>query len=238
MPRAAFAAIAAVGFALAAAPALAQPQTPPAPPQAYVDPAGRFTVTLPGDWPIDVRPTNGFSFVVAGTEMHQCQFVATPRAHNAAAKPNELRLATSQPISAEAWGTVMGAMDGLFRDQGTVISQTVDTSSFWPVQRAQLRAPHGPLQGAIQFRPGLEIWTFCTTPGNIEAGDMFEPIFKSVATAQDAALQAEAERLDVEAAAEYTRIQAQHEAALAEIRRQQAEAEARQAQRNRRRRTN
>jgi hypothetical protein len=227
MSKAAVAAMAAFGLALAATPALAK---------SYVDSAGRFSVELPDDWPVTERPANGFSFVVAGTEFHQCQFVATPRPTTADARPDVMRTSTTEPISAEAWQNVMSAMGGLFEGQGVLVSQSVDTSKFWPIQRAQLRAPFGPLQGAIQFRPGLEIWTFCTTPGNIEAGDMFEPVIMSVGTPQDAALQAQAEQLAADADAEYARIQAQHEAALAEIHRQQAEAEARQAERNRHRR--
>ncbi len=222
--------------ALAAAEAVAEPALAPDWGKHWSDPAGRFVVTLPKEWPVNVRPANGFSFVIAGDEFAQCQFVATPRPTTADTRADMMLESTTAPITAAAWQTVINAMDGLFHDQGQVLSNSVDTTNFWPIQYARLMAPFGPLQGAIQFRPGLEIWTFCTTPGNIPADPRFMSVIRSVGTVNDLTMQADAVRLKAESEAEYARIQAAHAAALAAIREQQAAAEERQSRRGRRRR--
>ena len=83
-----------------------------------------------------------------------------------------------------------------------MVSQTVDTSGFWPVQRAELRGPTKTVYGAVLIRPGVEIRAFCS---GATSAATYDSIFASLAhpndaTWQQAAQQQEAERSAREAA--------------------------------------
>ena len=168
----------------------------------WTDPAGRITFTTPAAWTMDNHNDATMTYLVVGTANNECQFLAIPRAETASASASAVHRAAGNPISAAAWVGVANGMTRLFNNQATLISQTVDTGGFWPIQRAEFSGPDHPLiHGAIQIRPGAEIWAFCLTYDGADPLATYETVIHSVATPQDAALQAASEQEDAARAA-------------------------------------
>jgi hypothetical protein len=78
----------------------------------------------------------------------------------------------------------------------TLTSQSVDTSGFWPVQRAQLASGSRVIYGMVQARPGVELRGFCSGPDA-----SYDSILNSVSHPNDQTWQAAAEAAAVAAAA-------------------------------------
>jgi hypothetical protein len=176
----------------------------------WTDPAGRFVVNIPHGWRINVPSTNGFSYMKAGTAERECVFEATPNPNTAQATPQRVRQSTQDDtqFTEEAWVRLANQVNTVFpNNSAQFVSRSQDNSGFWPLQRADLRSPNGvgnpPLpvsvvHAALQSRPGVELIGFCytisdpdyPTPDNPA---LFDPILRSLGTANDAALQAAAE---------------------------------------------
>ncbi len=172
-------AIAAAALALTAGAACAQP---------WADPQGRLTFQAPAGWPVDVTPNPNASIlhVVAGTADDECQFVVYVRPETASAAADGVRRGMSAAIAETAWLDVSRTMTRLFRAPATVQGARVDTAQFWPVQRATLISGDRTITGAMQARPGLEIWTFCLTYSGADRSALFNQVINSVGAGRDA----------------------------------------------------
>jgi hypothetical protein len=162
----------------------------------WTDSAGRVTFDAPTGWMVAPQQTQGFTYAVALGNTSECHVFASPRAETASATPDRVREAARTQLEPAAWTGIASMLPNLFPGTPIVTNQTVDTTSFWPVQSATLTNDDGhPVYGTIQFRPGVELWTFCQTFQGADETAAFDTLSHSVGTPADAALQAEAERL-------------------------------------------
>lgn len=162
----------------------------------WTDSAGRVTFEAPTGWMVAPQPANGFSYAVALGNTSECHVFASPRAETASATPDRVREAARTQLEPAAWTGIATLLPNLFPGTPIVTNQAVDTTTFWPVQTATLTNQDGHrVYGAIQFRPGVELWTFCQTFQGADETAAFNTLSHSVGTPTDATLQAEAERL-------------------------------------------
>ncbi len=184
----------------------------------YTDPAGRLTFNAPSGWRVQPRGAGGQTAVLAFNPTNDCYFFGADNP-NTANSSAEAAMNTRDPIPADAWVTYASPIRDFFEGSpATLVSQTVDTSGAWPVQRAELRGPSKTVYGAVLIRPGVEIRAFCAGSNSAAA---YDSIFASLAHPNDAAWQRAAqqqssERLAREAAqttsqAEATESEAQPE---------------------------
>jgi hypothetical protein len=160
----------------------------------WSDPAGRLVFETPSGWMVAPQQANGMTYVVAGGMASECHLIAAPREATAETSPHRLRLASQQQLDPDAWTNIAALLPNLFPQNAQVLSQSVETDSFWPVQYADIRGITGrTVHGAIQFRPGYELWTFCLTHDGADDVTTFTQIAHSVGTPNDAQLQAQAE---------------------------------------------
>ena len=176
----------------------------------WTDPAGRFTVNVPHGWRVNAPTTNGFSYMKTGNAERECVFEATPNPATALASPQRVKQSTQDDsqFTEAAWVRLANQIPTVFpASSAQFVSRSQDNSGFWPVQRADLRSPNGvgtpPLpvsvvHAALQSRPGMELVGFCYTVSDpdyptTDNPALFDPILRSMATANDAALQTAAE---------------------------------------------
>ncbi len=192
------------------------------------DPNGRVTFNAPSGWRVQPRNAPGTTAVLAFNPTNDCYFFGLPNPNNADSA-SAVRGATT-PLTPEAWVTAAAPVRDFFEGSpATVVSQTVDTSGFWPVQRAELRGPSKTVYGAILARPGAEIRAFCSGAASAAA---YDSIFASLGHPNDATWQGEA---TAQAAARAAQEQAAA-AAAAELPPQEAQEQPGQTERDRRRR--
>lgn len=150
----------------------------------YSDPAGRLTFNAPSGWRVQARGAGGQTAVLAFNASNDCYFFGadSPGTANSSA---EAAMNTRDPISAQTWVTYASPIRDFFEGApATLVSQTVDTSGAWPVQRAELRGPSKTVYGAVLIRPGVEIRAFCS---GATSAATYDPIFASLAHPNDAA---------------------------------------------------
>ncbi len=160
----------------------------------WVDPANTFSFSRPSTWPVDRMgdSSDAVTHYAAGLADAECNFYSIVRAATAESSPQAVKAAFSAPLTAEQWAQVTSSIR-TFRAGATVQSSSVDTSHFWPIQRAALVTGGDTVQGAIIGRPGREIWVFCQSYDSRDRTSVFEQIISSVATPRDAEWQAAAE---------------------------------------------
>lgn len=164
----------------------------------YVDPNGRLTFNTPSGWRVQQRSAGTQTAVLAFNPTNDCYFFGadSPATANSSA---EAARNTRDPIAAQAWVTYASPIRDFFEGSpATLVSQTVDTSAFWPVQRAELRGPSKTVYGAVLIRPGVEIRAFCSGAASAAA---YDSIFSSLAHPNDAAWQQAAEEAGASRAA-------------------------------------
>ncbi len=153
------------------------------------DPNGRLTFNAPPGWRVQPRGAPGTTAVLAFNPTNDCYFFGLANPNTATATADRTRTTTTQ-LTPEAWATAAAPVRDFFEGApATVVSQTVDTSGFWPVQRAELRGPSKTVYGAILARPGAEIRAFCSGASSAAA---YDSIFASLAHPNDATWQGEA----------------------------------------------
>lgn len=184
----------------------------------WTDPAGRFKVDIPHGWRINAPQQNGFSYMEAGNAERECHFRATPNPATAQGSADRVRrsIQDDSQYTQQVWLTVANWFGTVFpHNSAQFVSRSQDNSGFWPMQRAELNSPNGagspPLpistvHAALQGRPGVEIVGMCYTVSDPDYPTpdnpaLFDPILRSMGTANDAALQAEAEAAAAAAAA-------------------------------------
>lgn len=201
--------------------------------QTWTDPNGRFTFDKPAGWTVSVEHSQGFSYVIAGNANNECQFVAKPNPNSASANPWDVRRTASMdadgPFTEQSWTALANSISPIFPNNSAhFVSRSVDTSGFWPLQRAELTSPQRPVHAAIQIRPGMDLNGFCMTYDGAEPTAVYDHVLASMGTANDAQLQAaitehEANRTAAQAAADEQRAQQQ-----AQQRNQQTQQQAQQ----------
>jgi hypothetical protein len=165
----------------------------------WADPAGRLTIDVPQGWAIN-QPAHGpgeFSYVIAGNANNECQFLAIANPGTASASPGAIRRmgADAARFGTDVWARGLGQFNDIFRNgvTPTIASTSVDTSSFWPIQRAEATAGTRPIHGALQMRPGIEIFAACLTYDGAEPTALYDQVIRSVAHPNDATWRAAAE---------------------------------------------
>ncbi len=179
----------------------------------YNDPAGRFTVNTPSGWRIQPQNASGQSVVLAFNATNDCYFFGVPNPATANSSPEAVHN-TQTALTPDAWVTAGTPVRDFFEGSPpTLVSQSVDTSGFWPVQRAEMRGPSKTVYAAILNRPGVEIRAFCAGAASASAYDL---IFSTLGHPNDAAWQQAAEAAGASraarAAAEPTPAQAEEAA--------------------------
>ena len=174
----ALAALIGVGLSLASV-AAAEP---------WNDPNGRLTLNAPSGWRVRPQAMDGGTAVLAFTPSSDCYFFGIPNPASASSSANAARHTTAQ-LTADQWVSAASSVaDFVSGGAPTVTSQSVDTSGFWPVQRAQLRSGSRNIFGVIQVRPGFELRGFCSGPDA-----SYDAILNTIGHPNDAAWQAQAE---------------------------------------------
>ena len=154
----------------------------------WTDPNGNLILDAPRGWTVRPQQMAGGTAVLTFTPSSDCYFFGIPNAASANASVNAARNTTA-PLPATAWTTaVQGITDFASGGPPTVASQSVDTSGFWPVQRAQLQSGDRTIYGVIQVRPGFELRGFCA--GGSQAS--LDPMLNSMSHPNDQAWQAAA----------------------------------------------
>lgn len=174
----------------------------------YTDPAGRLTFNAPSGWRVQPRGAGGQTAVLAFNASNDCYFFGadSPGTANSSA---EAAHNTRDPITPQAWVTYASPIRDFFEGSpATVVSQSVDTSGFWPVQRAELRGPSKTVYGAVLIRPGVEIRAFCSGAASAAA---YDSIFASLAHPNDAAWQQAAQTQATDRAAREAAAQQQQQ---------------------------
>lgn len=188
--RLAVAALAALGVAGAA---LAQT---PAATKTVADPEGRFTFETPRSWPVDTETSpSGRTAVLAGVDP-ECQFHAMADPNNAMATPQAIQRSMTAPIGTAKWQEQMTAFRGpLFDDRTAAIvisEESVDTTGFFPIQKAKATVGAQTVTAAIYPRPGLIVWSFCRGWKPVDSSAVFAAVQSSFKATRDEAMIAEA----------------------------------------------
>lgn len=172
-------------IALAAALGVSLAMSATAHAETWTDPNGRLTFDKPSGWNLEVQGSGGSQTVVlVFNANHDCYLFGVPNPNTANSSPDAARNTTT-PLTPAAW---MAATSSAFPNGAAqVISQSVDTSGFWPVQRAQLQGSGKTVYGAIQARPGFELRAFCAPYEGTGSASTYEALFASVGHPNDAA---------------------------------------------------
>lgn len=162
----------------------------------WSDPQGRLVFDAPSGWIVAPQTSDAYTYAIAVGNTSECHVFSLPSAASANAPADRMRVAAQTQLEPSAWTSMAAMMPTVFEGDVQVVSQSVDTRPFWPVQTATLRSGNGrTVHGAIQFRPGYELWSVCQTFSGADEVSVFDAVGHSMATPNDTALQAEAERL-------------------------------------------
>lgn len=151
------------------------------------DPAGRVSFDAPRGWVIDVHRANPDTIVIAGNANNECYVLAVPNNGTRSASVARVIAGNTGPLSNSAWAGLANAVTPVFPEgNARVVSQTVDTSGLWPIQRAELSGAARPVTAVMSSRPGIEITALCWTYGGPDATATYEAFFRSLSHPNDA----------------------------------------------------
>ena len=179
------------------------------------DPAGRVNFTAPSGWVSEQQHSSPQQTVVlTGSANDECYVISSQNAGTAAASASRVH-ALTDPMASADWQTLANSIRPMFpHGNASVTSQTVDTSTFWPIQRAELAGAERPVTAALTHRPGgLDLIAMCWTYGGPDATATYEAFFHTLANANDATWQATAEQQTAAAQAAQAAHQQQQAAA-------------------------
>ncbi|MEZ5960303.1 MAG: hypothetical protein R3C30_07700 [Hyphomonadaceae bacterium] len=152
----------------------------------FNDPNGRLTFNAPSGWRVQPRAAGDQTAVLAFNPTNDCYFFGADNPATAD-RSAEAAINTRDPIQPQTWVTYATPIRDFFEGSpATLVSQSVDTSGVWPVQRAELRGPTKTVYGAVLIRPGVEIRAFCSGASSAAA---YDSIFASLGHPNDAAWQ-------------------------------------------------
>ncbi len=170
----------------------------------YTAPSGQMTFNTPAGWRTQPRASasGDATVVLAFNPTSDCYFFALPNPSTVHSPANAVHNTTA-PLAASAWLASAGAINDFFAGSTpTLVSQSVDTTAFWPVQRAELQGPNNrTVYGAITARPGVEIRGFCSGAASASA---YDSIFASLGHPNDSVWQQEAGQQAAERQAQQT----------------------------------
>jgi len=110
----------------------------------YTDPNGRITFEAPRGWTVERQGSASQTAVLLFNASNDCYVFGAPNAVTAPASPDAVIRTTSQPLAATSWTATANSVRDFFpNNSAQLTSQTVDTSGFWPVQRAQFAGVGG-----------------------------------------------------------------------------------------------
>lgn len=165
------------------------------------DPNGRLSFNAPSGWRVQPRNAPGQTAILAFNPTSDCYIFGADNPSSANSSAEAARN-TRDPIDAQVWVTYAAPIRDFFAGAPpTLVSQSVDTSGFWPVQRAELRGPTRTVYGAVLLRPGAEIRAFCSGANSATA---YDAIFAALSHPNDAAWQQAAEQQHAEREAAIT----------------------------------
>ncbi|PZO55896.1 MAG: hypothetical protein DCF16_00720 [Alphaproteobacteria bacterium] len=151
------------------------------------DPAGRVSFDAPRGWVVEVRRANPDTIVIAGNADNECFVLAVPNSGTRSASAARVIAGNTAPLSNSAWSALANAATPVFPEgNARVVSQSVDTSGLWPVQRAELSGAARPVTALMVSRPGIEITALCWTYGGPDATATYEAFFRSLSHPNDA----------------------------------------------------
>lgn len=157
----------------------------------WTDPNGRLVVNLPAGWRTQPQNAGGTTALLAFNASNDCFFFGIPNPATANSSARAAHSSTA-PLDAAAWASAVNVIADFFpNNSAQLVSSSVDTSGFWPVQRAELRGPEKTVFATIQVRPGVELRAFCS---GASSADAYAAIFASLSHPNDAAWQAQAEQ--------------------------------------------
>jgi hypothetical protein len=160
----------------------------------WSDPAGRVNFEAPRGWQVQPAQSATSTQVLIFDASHDCVVVGVNNPGTAAATASGVNRAMRNPSAPATWLAAANSISDLFPGgSAQITSQTVDTSGFWPVQRAELTSPRGTVYGVIQARPGAEMFAFCSALGDASTS-VFETIFASISHPNDATWRAAIEQ--------------------------------------------
>ncbi len=164
----------------------------------WTDPAGRVSFETPSGWRVQPQIATGQTVVLAFNAGNDCYFFGLSNPLTTTATARSARNST-MPLTPEAWASIGAPIRDFFPDGAAqLVSQSVDTSHFWPSQRAELGGGSRPVFGAVALRPGFEMRALCSGSSSAAA---YESIFASLGHPNDSRWQAEAEQQEAERAA-------------------------------------
>lgn len=160
------------------------------------DPHGRITFNAPAGWSTSASrraDQNAMTYVISGTANNECHVLAVPNATTANNSPANVRTnsADSTRFTNEVWAQSLNRFTDVFPNNSAQVQSTsVDTSGFWPIQRAEVQSPERIVHAAMTFRPGFEIVIMCMTYGGADRTEVYDAFIRSVGHPNDAAWQA------------------------------------------------
>jgi hypothetical protein len=153
----------------------------------WTDPNGNIVINAPRGWTVRPQQMQGGTAVLAFTPSSDCYFFGIPNPASAGSSVNAARHTTA-PLPESAWiASVQGITDFVSGGTPTVTSSSVDTSGYWPVQRAQIASGTRTIHGMVQVRPGFELRAFCSG-----SEGSYDTILNSVSHPNDQAWEASA----------------------------------------------
>ena len=164
--------------------------------ETWNDPNGRVSFNKPSGWGVETAGSTGTqTAVLTFNASNDCYIFGLTNPASADRSANDARNATAA-MTPEQWATAAsaGQMRRDFFPSGASapVSTSVDTSGFWPVQRAQFQGART-VYAAIETRPGFELRAFCA-PTSGQSSAAFEGILTSLGHPNDAAWQGQAEQ--------------------------------------------
>lgn len=153
--------------------------------QTYTDPDGRITFETPRGWTVDRQNSPNQTVVLMFNARNDCYLFGIPNPRTADASPSAVVRSTSTQIGADAWTSAANSITDFFpNNSAQLVSQSVETSGFWPVQRAEFSNGSKTVFGALTLRPGFDLMAFCaaTSGGSAEA---YDSLFRSLGHPND-----------------------------------------------------
>jgi hypothetical protein len=158
------------------------------------DDAGRVGFDSPSSWTVDVQRTSPDTIVLVGNADQECFGLAVPNSGTRSASATRVRAGLQNQIENSAWESLANAVSPMFPSRNArVTNKSVDTSGFWPIQRAEITGAERPVTAALISRPGMDISAFCWTYGGPDATATYEEFFRSLSHPNDATWRAEIE---------------------------------------------
>jgi hypothetical protein len=162
----------------------------------WTHPNGRVTFDAPSGWTTSPpREIQTSSYVITGSANNECHVLVLANTNTATATVAQIQRAAADAtrFPADVWTRTLNGVSGVFPgNSANVLSQSVETNGFWPIQRAEVQGPERLVHAAIQIRPGVDIVILCMTYDGADSAEMYDAFIRSVGHPRDAEWQASA----------------------------------------------